>query len=35
VNGGKLVVLGDWLQYFSYAIFDGNELELKFWEKNA
>jgi UDP-2,3-diacylglucosamine hydrolase len=35
VNGGKLVVLGDWLQYFSYAIFDGNELELKFWEENA
>ena len=35
VNGGKLVVLGDWLQYFSYAVFDGNELELKFWEANA
>jgi len=35
VNGGKLVVLGDWLQYFSYAVFEGNELELKFWEANA
>ena len=35
VNGWKLVVLGDWLKYFSYAIFDGNELELKFWEENA
>lgn len=35
VNGGKLVVLGDWIQYFSYGIFDGNELELKFWESDA
>ena len=35
VNGGKLVVLGDWLQYFSYAVFDGNDIELKFWNANA
>ncbi|HDY75206.1 MAG TPA: UDP-2,3-diacylglucosamine diphosphatase [Candidatus Marinimicrobia bacterium] len=35
VNGGKLVVLGDWIQYFSYGIFDGNELELKFWESDV
>ncbi len=35
VNGGKLVVLGDWLQYFSYAVFDGNDIELKFWNTDA
>ncbi len=35
VNGGKLVVLGDWLQYFSYAVFDGNDIELKFWKNDA
>ncbi|MFQ6678254.1 MAG: UDP-2,3-diacylglucosamine diphosphatase [Fidelibacterota bacterium] len=34
VNGGKLVVLGDWIQYFSYGIFDGNELEIKYWESD-
>lgn len=35
VDSGKLVVLGDWLQYFSYAYFDGNDIALKFWEKHA
>ncbi len=35
VNGGKLVVLGDWLRYFSYGLFEGNELELKFWESHG
>ncbi len=35
VNSGKLVVLGDWLQYFSYAVFDGNDIKLKFWNADA
>jgi UDP-2,3-diacylglucosamine hydrolase len=31
LNGGKLLILGDWLSFFSYAIFDGHDLKLKFW----
>jgi len=30
----KYINLGDWLHYFSYAVFDGNKLELKYFEKN-
>ncbi len=32
VNDGKLIILGDWLQYFSYGYFDGNTFTLKFWK---
>lgn len=35
INGGKMIILGDWLNYFTYGYFDGNELILKYWEKNA
>ncbi len=35
VKGAKLVVLGDWIKYFSYGFFDGNDFKLKFWEPNA
>ena len=32
INEGKLLILGDWIRYFSYGYFDGNDLTLKFWE---
>lgn len=32
VDGGKLLILGDWVSYFSYGYFDGRELSLQFWE---
>jgi len=32
INGGKLLILGDWIHYFSYGYFNGNDLSLKFWE---
>ncbi len=35
VNGGKMMILGDWLHYFSYGYFDGKELTLKYWEQDA
>lgn len=28
-NGGKLVILGDWIHFCSYAVFDGENLSLK------
>jgi len=28
-NGSRYINLGDWLNYFTYAVFDGNNLELK------
>ncbi len=31
LNDGKLFIIGDWLSFFSYAIFDGHDLKLKFW----
>ena len=30
----NIVILGDWMSYFSYAVFDGNTLELKQFEKD-
>ena len=32
MGDGKLLILGDWIQYFSYGYFNGNDLSLKFWE---
>ncbi len=29
---GQLVILGDWINYFSYAVFDGKELSLESWK---
>lgn len=29
---GKMIILGDWINYYSYAEFDGNEVILKTWE---
>ena len=33
-DNSNIVILGDWMTYFSYAIFDGDKLELKQFEKN-
>ena len=30
-NNSKYVNTGDWIKYFSYAVFDGNQLELKYY----
>lgn len=30
----NIVILGDWMSYFSYAVFDGIKLELKQFEKD-
>ncbi|HMX81289.1 MAG TPA: hypothetical protein PLG91_13305, partial [Ferruginibacter sp.] len=27
----RYINLGDWIQYFSYAVFDGTHLELKYY----
>ncbi len=29
IGNGKLIVLGEWIKTFSYAVFDGKELELR------
>lgn len=29
VSNARLIVLGDWIDKFSYAVFDGNDMELK------
>lgn len=34
VNSGKLIILGDWLSFFSYAKFDGKDLKLYFWKND-
>ena len=34
INNGKMVILGDWLSFFTYAKFDGDNLKLHYW-KNA
>jgi len=32
-NGSRFVILGDWLTNFSYAVYDGREIELKFFNE--
>jgi UDP-2,3-diacylglucosamine hydrolase len=34
-NGKKYINLGDWLYSFSYAVFDGNELTIKYYKQEA
>ena len=34
VNEGKLAVLGDWFYRPSYAVYDGEDLNLVLWEKD-
>ena len=31
---GKLIILGDWLSFFTYAKFDGKDLKLHYWNNN-
>ena len=35
VNSGKLIILGDWIRLFTYAIFDGSEIQLRSWDSHA
>jgi len=32
LDRGKLLILGDWLSFYSYAKFDGHDLKLHFWK---
>ncbi len=32
-NNSRYINLGEWIKYDSYAVFDGNNLELKYFEK--
>lgn len=32
-ENSKYINIGDWISYFSYAVFDGEKLELKYFEK--
>lgn len=32
-ESSNVVMLGDWITLFSYAVFDGERLELKKWEE--
>ena len=34
IGNGKLIILGDWFSFDSYAIFDGYDLKLKRWKNN-
>ena len=34
VESGKLIILGDWLTFFTYGYFDGTDLTLKKWSEN-
>lgn len=34
MKNGKLLILGDWLSFFSYGKFDGQDLRLHFWKKD-
>lgn len=28
-TGGKVITIGDWIVHFTYAVFDGEKLEIK------
>ena len=32
-DGSRYINLGDWITHFTYAVFDGNNVELKKWEE--
>jgi len=34
-KSARIIVLGDWIQYFSYAVFDGQSLQLKQYTENV
>jgi len=31
-NGGEFILIGDWVKNFSYAVFDGKNVSLKYWK---
>ena len=33
-ENGKLLILGDWLSFFTYGKFNGQELTLNYWKKD-
>lgn len=33
-NNSRYINLGDWISYFSYAVFDGNDLYLKYYKED-
>lgn len=35
ITGGEMFILGDWITYFSYGIFDGEKMEIKEWTDHA
>lgn len=35
IKGRRMIILGDWLTHFTYAEFDGNSLNLKYFNKNT
>ena len=34
-RSGELVVLGDWIQQYTYAVLEGGRIQLKKWEKGG
>jgi UDP-2,3-diacylglucosamine hydrolase len=32
IKGARYINLGDWLTYYSYAVFDGNQLSLRYYK---
>jgi len=32
-NKSRMIILGDWVTHFTYAVFDGNKLELRKFEE--
>jgi UDP-2,3-diacylglucosamine hydrolase len=32
---GKLINLGDWIRYFTFGFFDGNEMSLCYWNRDS
>jgi UDP-2,3-diacylglucosamine hydrolase len=32
-DNSRYINLGDWINYFSYAVFDGNELKLNYYKE--
>ena len=34
LNDGNMIILGDWLSFFTYAKYDGSEIKLHKWKEN-
>ncbi|MDP4290176.1 MAG: hypothetical protein Q8908_03765, partial [Bacteroidota bacterium] len=31
----RLIILGDWIHHFTYAVFDGSDMSLKYYQDSA